>query len=354
MDAQNISSRLAAWIEHRYPGSDPKLINVKPPSQGYSNETWLLDLQWIKQGRAETVPLVLRIAPENSAIFQHYDLSLQYRVMDALANSDVPVPALFGYEDDISVIGRPFFLMLRIDGRVPDEDPLYHMSGWLHDLHGEEQAAHWLRGVEMTATIAKLDWRASELDFLAPPVGTALDANLAELADFLAWTESLARPYPLLHRALEYLQTHRPPVYAEVLVWGDAKLGNCLYAAGDIVAVLDWECAHIGHPLEDLAWWIVLDRSLCDGYNVARLANLPSREASIARWQAVSGMPVTDLPYFELMAALRLAIIMARVGKLFTERGRVTADAEMDINNGGAAILALLMNEQDITCNAAC
>lgn len=352
LSADTVTRQLSAWLARRAPASAPQVVAVTPPAQGYSNETWLLEVERTLNGQRTRESLVLRCAPEHTALFEHYSLSLQYRVMAALAASDVPVPPLLGDEADPAYLGRPFYLMRRIDGRIPNENPQYHLSGWFSELSPADCQRHWFAGIALCARVARLDWRALGLDFLLP-AGDPLTAQLDQLASFLAWTEAQARPYPLIRQALARLRAQQPQDYRLALVWGDAKLGNLVFAAdGSIAAALDWEGAHIGAALEDLAWFLVLDRSLAEGYGTPRLAALPARAASIAHWEAVSGESAAGLPWFELLAATRLAIIMARLGTLFTANGVVPASVEMDINNGGHAVLALTLAEQDANGSA--
>jgi aminoglycoside phosphotransferase (APT) family kinase protein len=159
----------------------------------------------------------------------------------------------------------------------------------------------------------------------------------------LGWSESLSgRSYPLLWRALEWLQQHQPQDEPMALSWGDAKLGNCVFAGdGRLVGMLDWERPALANPVDDLAWWLMLDESMCTGYGLPRLAGLPGRAETIARWEQVSGCSATDLAYYELLAAWRFAIVMSRIGDIFTKRGWVTPDARMDLRNGGSRLLEL-------------
>ncbi|MGL6071039.1 phosphotransferase family protein [Craterilacuibacter sp.] len=349
--AQDIAPALAAWLA-RHHGGSARILELRPPAQGYSNETWLIDAEFGAEPQRQQ--LVLRLAPAGSGLFPDYDLALQYRVMAALADSPVPVPGLYGFEEDASVLGRPFYLMRRIEGRVPNENPQYHIQGWLGELDAGSLRRHWFAGIETAAQIARIDWRAHGLDTLAPG-GDPVAVQLDELAAFLTWTEAQARPYPLIRRALAWLAAHRPASRRAALVWGDAKLGNLIFDdAGRVAAALDWESAHIGDVLEDLAWFLVLDRSLSEGYAVPRLAHLPSREESIACWEAASSESAALLPWFELFAAARLAVIMARLGTLFTARGWVAPEVNMDTHNGGYAVLALTMTEMGVTEQTVC
>jgi aminoglycoside phosphotransferase (APT) family kinase protein len=152
--------------------------------------------------------------------------------------------------------------------------------------------------------------------------------------------EAGARPYPHLHTALAWLRHHAPPAGPVSLSWGDAKLGNCVFnAQGRVAAALDWEQATLSHPVDDLAWWLMLDECLSDGYGVPRLSGLPTRQETVAHWERASGLRADDLPFYEVFTAWRMALIMARIGTLFTQRGWVDAQAQMDVRNGAATLL---------------
>lgn len=352
-----VGTALRDWLTSRWP--DRRGLEVKDvrlPSQGFSNETWLLDLEWERDGEFKRMPAVLRLQPSELALFPSYDLSLQYRCMERLAGSDIPVPRLFGcaLTDDAAgnPFGRPFYVMEHLPGRTPGENPPYHLAGWLHDLPPARRRAVWLNGVEMMARVNRLDCAAYDFSFLDHRTSgeTPLDHQLRDSRAFLVWAESLAEPYPLLRAALHWLEANRPQGGPIGLCWGDPKLGNCLFDPDDdrCTGLLDWESAHLGNPVDDLAWWIMLDRSLCDGYGFRRLEGLPSRAETIAHWERCSGLSARDLPYYEVFCAFRFALIMARIGCLFMARGLVPAGQRMDLENGGSALLRLLAAEQGL------
>ena len=202
--------------------------------------------------------------------------------------------------------------------------------------------AHWDAVIDGLARLHRVDWQARGLGFLDAPTGRSRTRHqLAWLREHLAWVESLARPYPVLHDAIDWLEAHEPVEGPVALCWGDAKLGNCLFdaASGALVAALDWEMPWIGEPVSDLAWLMVLDRALSTGYGVPRLAGLPPREYSVARWTDASGHSAAHLDFHERLAATRFAIIMARAGHLYMEKGWLPRGSEMDVRNGGMAVL---------------
>jgi aminoglycoside phosphotransferase (APT) family kinase protein len=343
-DLDLVAERLARWFERRHPEcASAQVADLKRSDGGFSNVTVLGRLEWTQDGRPRAQDVVLRVQPLTSSVYPDCDIRRQYRVMQALAGSEVPVPELLGLETDDATLGAPFFLMRRVAGRVPNENPLYHLEGWFHDLPRDELRRHWFAGIDTIAAVARVDWRARGLEGLSPPPGrTALAQQLEYYRDAVAWAERLNRPYPHLHAAYEWLVANQPDGEPLVLSWGDAKLGNCVYAAdGRLAAALDWEQATLASPVDDLAWGLMLDQSTSTGYGVPRLAGLPSREETVAHWERASGFSARHLPYYDVYAAWRMAYVMARIGSVFMERGWVPRESEMDVRNGGAALLAM-------------
>ena len=343
-DLEAMSRRLAVWLATGLgkDATEAGTCTLQPSAGGFSNQTWVGTWE-CRDGAA--VPIVLRLQSATPTVFPDPSIDRQVRVMAALAGSAVPVPGLLGREDTGQVLGAPFVVMERVPGRVPQENPLYHLEGWFHELDAPAQRHHWSSGIDTLAAIARVDRPACEtlgLGFLAPPPGVSvLEHQLQTWLDMLRWVESTARPYPHLHTAHDWLCRHAPPPGPVSLSWGDAKLGNCVFdAQGRVAAALDWEQACLAHPVDDLAWWLMLDGCLSEGYGVPRLPGLPSRDETVAHWERCTGLRADDLDYHEVFAAWRMAIIMARIGTLFMQRGWVEASAQMDVRNGAATLLA--------------
>lgn len=347
-DLTTTAANLERWLTARHPEARAVAIAaMRAPSAGASNETLLFDLVWQRGGLRETTPMVVRVQPTAAGVFPVYDLQLQYRTMQLLGPSAVPVPKLLGFESDPSVLGAPFYLMERIAGEVPVENPPYHLTGWLAELPESERARLWLAGIDTIATVHREDWQGLGFGFLDRPAHgkTALQQQLHTYVDFAKWAEQLGRPYPFLWRGYRWLEANQPRDEPTALCWGDAKLANCLFRDGRCVAALDWEMVHLGNPVDDVAWWLILDRSLSEGWGFARLAGLPSREETIAHWEARSGFSARDVVYYEVFGAFKFSVIMARVGTLLMEQGVMPRETEMDVHNGGARVLATLLDQ---------
>src|SRR5690606_32188017 len=125
---------------------------------------------------------------------------------------------------------------------------------------------------------------------------------------YLAWAGG-DRPQPLIERALDWLEAHRPADEPTVLCWGDARIGNIIFDGTRPAAVLDWEMVTLGSPEMDLAWSIFLDRHHSEGIGTARLEGFPGYDETVARYEALTGHRVRRLHYYLVLAGMRFAVI---------------------------------------------
>ena len=106
------------------------------------------------------------------------------------------------------------------------------------------------------------------------------------------------------------------------LSWGDPRLGNVLIdEAGWVTALLDWDRASLGGPLVDLGWWLLFDGLHGEDYGYPRLPGLGGRAETIERWHELTGLRADNLEWYEIIAALRLAIVRFRGVKARELRG---------------------------------
>ena len=347
-DLAPLAERLARWIAPRLPGAQSVAVEgLRVPSAGLSNETILFDLRYRPRGAASEVvePLVLRAQPTEHLVFPGYDLSVQRRVLEALASTTVPVPEVRWFDDGDELLGTPFYVMRRVAGQIPSDVPPYHAAGALREATPERRAAMWWAGIDTLADIHRLDPDAIGLGFLEK-AGTGadlLDQELTYWTSYLDWAAEHADEHRISRAALEWLRAHRPATTRRRLCWGDARLPNLIFDGERVVAVLDWEMAFLGEPTADLAWWLFLDWHHSEGYGIPRLAGLPSREETIARWEARVGFEATDLAWWEVFAAMRFAVIMVRVASIMRAVGTPLPTPDFETNNACTQRLAALL-----------
>src|SRR3546814_679385 len=156
------------------------------------------------------------------------------------------------------------------------------------------------------------------------------------------------RSLPVADRALEVLSATVPPAVAVPAVcWGDSRIGNMIFAVdGSVAAVLDWEMVTAGDPVQDLAWYLLIDRHHHEAFGVPRLSGLPDRVTSIERWERAAGRSADHLGWYELLGALRYALVVSRVIELLDETGVLPGGAAMALDHPGTQLLGRLLEER--------
>jgi aminoglycoside phosphotransferase (APT) family kinase protein len=336
-DLELTQRQLCEWLRRKLSGArDVTITDLHGPSEtGFSSDTLMFDAHWSDGAGAHREHMVARFRPSGFTVFPTYDIARQFHVMRILGeHTDVPVPRMRWLEEDDAPLGAPFYVMDRVDGRVPTDNPPYHLGGWLQDLTPEERAALWWSGLDAMARVHRIDWRALGFAFLDQPANhaTLLEQQLREYDDYVSWGMERDR-YPLLARAQRWLDAHRPVDEPVAICWGDSRLGNQIFNGTTCAAVIDLEMLRLGDPVQDLAWWIALDRCFSEGLGVERLAGLPDRHATIARWETLVGRAARHFDYYEILALYKFGAIMARVSLQLMHYEYLPADSNMDSDN---------------------
>ncbi|NRB38702.1 MAG: phosphotransferase family protein [Pseudomonadales bacterium] len=350
-----LAEKLISWMQEKIPAAENlQLIDFKAPEAGASNETILFTAKWMEQSLEKSQLYVVRMQPKGAGVFPSYDLALQYKAMDLLKNTEVKVPALLAYEEDDSLFGSAFYVMLGIDGQVVAEQPPYHMDGWFTEIKDQDRRDIWSNGIKTIASVNQQDWQALGFDFLANADQTPLQQQIGEYKSFLQWTEKKGQPYPALWALHAWLLENQPKDEPTALCWGDAKVANLLYKKNAVTAVLDWEMVHLGNPVDDLAWWMTLDNSMSEGLErlvgmeVPKQKGLLNKQEMIALWEQESGYSAADLDYYEVFGAFKFGIIMASICINMTNDGIVPPEMEMDINHTCTPLMDRLMEKHGI------
>ena len=331
-------ARLAAFLARGRPGAEGlSIANLRAPANtGFSSETLLFEVHWRERGAPRVERLVARLEPRGFNVFPSYDLTVQFRVMDALAKTAVPVPAMREHDWSDDTLGAPFYTMEFLDGWVPSDNPPMHAAGRMAEqLSPAEREQVWWSGLEAMCRVHDLDPEELGLGFLDEPARgpDALAQHLHYYDAYLTWGLGDPARYPLLERALGWLRDRAPRGEPVGLCWGDSRLANQIYSGVECIGVLDWEMVRLGNPLQDVAWWVALDRCFSEGVGLPRLAGLPSRDETLAHWRDRTGRSLDGVDYYELFALLKFAAIMARLGRQMKHYGILPPDHDMDVNN---------------------
>lgn len=344
-DPVETRATLSAWLAEQTEAGAVEVGEVSIPGlSGFSNETLLFDATWDEGSGPVAHPLVIRVEPSGHTVFPSTEFDTQVQVLRAIgAEGSVPVPSVLWFEEDTGVLGDRFVVMPRIEGEVPPDNPSYHAGGWFTELDDAGRATVWNSGLDTMGAIHRLDREGIGLGAIGvrtPAEQLALDH------EYLAFAAE-GRPFPVVEEALDRLGETVPPAPLPALCWGDSRIGNMIFGADQrVAAVLDWEMVTAGDPVQDLAWYLLLDRHHHEAFDVDRQPGLPDRAATIARWEAASGASAEHLDWYELLGAARYAAIMARVMQLLDSSGILPGMAESAFDQTGSQLLRRLLDER--------
>ena len=299
-DAKRIESYLADAI----PGTKPPLT-VRQFSGGQSNPTYLLT-------DARGARHVLRRKPPGELLPSAHAIDREYRVMQAVAGQGVPVPRMLCLCDDRQVIGTEFYVMEHLTGRVLFDTDLPAMTP-------EERRATYGAVLGALAAIHRVDPETAGLaDFGRPGGYIARQVR--------RWSEqyraSATQEIPAMDRLAAWLPGAVAALPDETcLVHGDFRLDNVMLhpERPEVIAVLDWELSTLGHPLADLAYFLmtwVFPQGLRYGMADIDLAGLgiPTLEEMAAEYCRMTGrQSVNNLDLLIAYNSWRLAAILQGV-----------------------------------------
>jgi aminoglycoside phosphotransferase (APT) family kinase protein len=288
---------LDAHLHRVIPGLDgvPALERI---SGGQSNPTYFLSYP--------THRTVLRMPPKGHLLPSAHAVDREHRIMQALAGTRVPVPQMLALCTDPDVIGRPFYVMARVAGRVFNDCSLPGVAL-------AERRVMYFAMAETLAQLHHVDWQAAGLcDF-----GRAGGYYTRQIARWSKqWTLSKTRAIPDIDRLIIWLADNVPDESATTISHGDFRIGNLMFHPTEprIVAVLDWELSTLGHPLADLAysalgWRLHTNEHMGMGDLDLAALGIPTEAEYLAHYQAHAPAFGPLLPFHTALSLFRLAVI---------------------------------------------
>jgi aminoglycoside phosphotransferase (APT) family kinase protein len=344
---------LAEWFSGRV--GETAVVGVEnfaTPSEGLSNETVLFDVVTEHDDKRRTDRYVARIQAAGQPLAPPQtprcatSIEFEYHLQSAAAKG-CPVAPTLGFEGDASVLGRPFFVMHCVDGRVPGVQPSFHTEGFMKEEASPVERRHLVEStIAAMAELHRVDWRATELAELfddatgSPDLAYQLRIYAHDFAQQLG-----GRAFPLIDTTLRWLEDTDPGPMDTGLVWGDARLGNVICGATyEPAALLDWENGFVGPPDADIGWWLVSERVNHDVLAIPRLAGYPEYDEHLTLYERASGSRVENVRYWEVFAAMRMAHGMLRLTDRMAESGALPEEmGNLAFENPITALLAQLL-----------
>ena len=343
LDTQDMAARLAAFVAQQT-GAPADAVHVEGLARlagGASRELWGLDLAFDEAapGGAHRLELVLRRDPPGRS--GESDRRLEFELLRRAAASGVPVPRVHWACADPGVLDTPFFLMERLAGEtIPrrllrDERYARTREVLLGELGGILARIH-------TIDVDRRSLRDLERPSGRPPAEDQLEGTAEAIRQLSP------EPHPVLDLAERWLRERLPPAGRESLVHGDYRVGNVMFDEQGVVAILDWELAHVGDPAEDLGW--LCTKAWRFGSDEPG-GGLGSRESLLEAYEKGGGRPVTldTLRFWEALGSFKVALVFIRQAHVhlsgampsleLASLGRRTAEAEealVEIMEGSA------------------
>ncbi|HEV7158848.1 MAG TPA: phosphotransferase family protein [Caulobacteraceae bacterium] len=303
-----LAERLAAYLT-RTSGTRTQVENLARIPGGASRETYRYDA--IANDRREG--FILRRDPPGSLI--ETDRRAEFLAIRSFAGKGVAAPEAVALEAEGAELERPFFIMRRVEGGQS-------ASPFAPDPFGEHAAAMGEQFFTIMGRIAAEPLASLPiLEVKAPP---SPDACWRSELDYWAGVIEAdeQHPQPIVRAAVRRLYATPPPPAQRIsVVHGDYRVGNFLHdGAGRIIAVLDWEMAHLGDPLEDMGW-------ACDplwsNAGDPRISGMVSRADAHAIWRRASGLAIDEqaMAWWALFASVKGQAIWTSSAKEWRDGG---------------------------------
>ncbi|MCK6431177.1 MAG: phosphotransferase [Burkholderiaceae bacterium] len=301
---------LATYLAANLPGFAGPLV-VKQFQGGQSNPTYLLTTPAAKYVMRSKPGPVAKLLPSAHAIER------EFRVMRALRAQGIPVPQVHVLCEDESVIGRAFFVMEHVEGRI----------FWEQSLPQSNPAERAAIYDEMNRVIAQLHTVDVERAGLAD-YGKAGNYFARQIGRWSKqYQASETEQIEPMNRLIEWLPQHIPPGDETAVVHGDYRMDNLIFHPTEpkIIAILDWELSTLGHPLADLSYhcmsWHIPPGAFrgIAGLDHAALG-IPSEAEYIRRYcERVGRGPIEHWNFYLAYNLFRIAAILQGVYKRYTE-----------------------------------
>ncbi len=292
--------RLAGYLRSRIEGFDGPLT-VRQFAGGQSNPTYLLT--------AGAREYVLRRKPPGPLLASAHAVDREYRVLTALGtHTDVPVPKTHVFCADDSVIGTPFYVMERVQGRI-------FWDTAFPQLGRDERAAYFDAMNAAIAALHSVDPAAIGLADFGKPTDYVRRQIHRWSTQYLQ--DEAAGRVPAMDRLVEWLRAAVPADDRVAVIHGDFRCDNLIFHPTEprILAILDWELSTLGDPLADFAYFLMIYRLPTLAYpgladRDLDALGIPSLERMVAAYCARTGRDsIPDLEFHLVFNLFKAAAI---------------------------------------------
>ena len=239
------NDNLKKWLQEKLPIVGD-LKKIEKFEIGQSNPTYLL--------HCENKKLVLRSKPMGNLLRGAHRIDREYKVMNALKETKIPVPNMITYCEENNIIGSEFYLMDFIDG-IKEKNPI------LENYSKDEKKKIYTKKLEVLINLARLDLKKFNLE----DYGKKVDYLSRQIDLWIKqYRSSETKKIEAMEFLIENLEPNIPKMYQKfnvVLTHGDFRIDNIIFSKDlDIASLLDWELSTLAPPFIDLSYWCLMLR----------------------------------------------------------------------------------------------
>lgn len=316
-DAQRFAELLPPLLTRQTGHAVTSVKNFRRLSGGVSRQTWSFDA--VAGGAARG--MILQQRP-GFAVEPGIGTSTEATLLTAAREAGVAVPALIATDPVGADLGQPSLITERVDGETIPQRIL---------RNGRYESARAGLARQYGEALARLHQIPAE------GLGLTRQDPVVYTREVL---EALGDPHPALELGARWLECHRPPSRSTVVCHGDFRNGNGVIGSDGLRAVIDWELAHLGDPLEDVAWCCL--RAWRFGYPLP-VGGFGTYRDFVTSYERAGGRRVDPdaLRWWQIAGTLRWAALCAmqlvtsrsgiRESIEFTAVGRRIREAEFDL-----------------------
>ena len=310
------TERVATFLRNTISEFPAGKVSIRQFDGGMSNPTYIVGIEGSKKR------YVLRKKPPGKLLPSAHQVEREYKVLNALQGSKVPVPRVYMLCDDQSICGQTFYVMDFIEGRIITSESL---EGWT----SSDRSLLWEDITRVLVNLHSVDIYKVGLDSLSKSKGNHASRQVkvwsknVQMGDSIVKSSLKEKYQPSdLSRVSNWLYDNMPTSKEPTcIVHGDFRLGNCIIHPTEprVVAVLDWEICTIGHPAIDVTWclspWEVRSSEAPGtgrGFKDNLPSGIPSKQKMHEMYATLMGRQVCsplEWRFFEVLNSFRSAAI---------------------------------------------
>ena len=285
IEKQNIK-KLGLWLKQNTL-LQIEIISLVKFETGQSNPTFII--------KSDKKNYVLRAKPKGTLLKGAHRIDREYKVMDSLKNSQIPVPKMYCYCKDVEVIGSEFYIMEFLEGN-------HEVDPFLKHYNNLEKEKIYNHKIDILTELASLDIKELGLEEFGRPLGYLERQTNLWISQYRASQTKEIESMEFLIENIPKFIPKEIDILPPILLHGDFRLDNMILkkdkTLNEVAGLLDWELSTLAPPFIDLSYWAVMLRfkkewpigGLGNNGNLIQNSGIPSEEMILEKYLNKTGL----------------------------------------------------------------